>query len=265
MKTTDNVLKISYSTLPGLPIPWNTAELYEEAARLGFDGIKGDVTPTRDGRLIMCHDSYFALTEQGRVIEPGDGKGVGRRWISHMSAAQCKALEYANEAAKKNLGYYAHVSELEDLIRICKRYGKLAYITVRDKQIDLCVDEVYRLLEKYEMKDQCIINSFSFETLSAMRKRNASIRLSLVFGPHKCLTRLHVNRALALGNCAVCVFWTRDELMAGGLLKKSKAAMAYASEKGVPLHLAHAWDEESYRFALVQGFCGFQCTCTEIL
>ena len=71
--------------------------------------------------------------------------------------------------------------------------------------------------------------------------------------------------ALALGNCAVCVFWTRDELMAGGLLKKSKAAMAYASEKGVPLHLAHAWDEESYRFALAQGFCGFQCTCTEIL
>jgi glycerophosphoryl diester phosphodiesterase len=63
MKPTDNVLKISYSTLPGLPIPWNTAELYEEAARLGFDGIKGDVTPTRDGRLIMCHDSFFSMTE----------------------------------------------------------------------------------------------------------------------------------------------------------------------------------------------------------
>ena len=38
-------LKISYSTLPDLPIPWNTAELFEAACRLGFDGIKGDVTP----------------------------------------------------------------------------------------------------------------------------------------------------------------------------------------------------------------------------
>lgn len=264
MKTTDNVLKISYSTLPGLPIPWNTAELYEEAARLGFDGIKGDVTPTRDGRLIMCHDSFFSMTEEGYALEPGD-VGAYKKRIYLMRAEECKALEYANEAAMAHLGYRAKVAELEDLIRICKKYGKIAYITVRDRRIESCVDEVYRLLEKYEMKDQCIINSFSFETLSAMRKRNASIRLSLVFGPHKCLTRLHVKCALALGNCAVCVFWTRDELMAGGLLKKSKAAMAYASEKGVPLHLAHAWDEESYRFALVQGFCGFQCTCTEIL
>ena len=265
MEKTKEPLKISYSTLPDLPIPWNTAELFEAACRLGFDGIKGDVTPSKDGRLILCHDSYFALTEQGRVIEPGDGKGVGRRWISHMSAAQCRALEYANEAAKENLGYYAHVCELEDLIRICKEHGKLAYITVRDKQIGLCVGEVYRLLEKYDMKDQCIINSFSYETLCAMRKKDESIRLSLVFGPNKMLTKAHIRKARSLGRCAVCIFWSRDAFLSGDLLKKSQPAMDYAKDEGIELHFAHAWDEETYALGRSCGFLAFQCTSTSVL
>ena len=62
------------------------------------------------------------------------------------------------------------ILELEEMIKICHEYGKIAYITVRDQQIELCVDEVYRLLKKYDMVNQCIINSFTPETLQAMRR-----------------------------------------------------------------------------------------------
>ena len=98
-----------------------------------------------------------------------------------------------------------------------------------------------------------------------MRKKDESIRLSLVFGPNKMLTKSHIRKALSLGSCAVCIFWSRDAFLAGDLLKKSRPAMDYAKDEGIELHFAHAWDEETYRFALAQGFCGFQCTCTEIL
>lgn len=264
MMSFESVLKISYSTLPDLPIPWNTAELFEAACKLGFDGIKGDVTPSSDGKLIMCHDSFFSMTEDGLALEPGD-VGVSKKRIYRMTAEQCKNLEYANAQAEAHLGYRAKVAELEDLLRICKQYGKIAYITVRGRQIETCVDEVYRLLEKYDMTRQCIINSFSVKTLAAMREKDASIRLSLVFGPNKILTKHHIQKALSLGNCVVCLFWSRDVLMAGRLLEKSKSAIAYAKEKNVALHFAHAWDPESYQAGLNAGFCGFQCTSTTVL
>jgi glycerophosphoryl diester phosphodiesterase len=232
----------------------NTYPAFIAAANRSYYGIETDVHVTADGKFVVIHDSSTERVSGGAI-----NVNVEEACFDELTELTFPDLD--GKLERRDI----KIPSLADYVNICKKYGKIAYITVRDRRIESCVDEVYRLLEKYEMKDQCIINSFSFETLSAMRKRNASIRLSLVFGPHKCLTRLHVNRALSLGNCAVCVFWTRDELMAGGLLKKSKAAMAYASEKGVPLHLAHAWDEESYRFALAQGFCGFQCTCTEIL
>lgn len=65
-----------------------------------------------------------------------------------MTRDECKNLEYALEEAKEHLGYYLKVTELEDLIRVCSEHGKFAYITVRGKQIEMCVDEVYNLLMK---------------------------------------------------------------------------------------------------------------------
>ena len=261
MYTDDRILNIAYSKLFDLTNPWNSAENFETACKLGFDGIKGDVTPSADGRLIMCHDSYFYFDEEGRVLEPGN-KGACKKFIKSMTSKKCRELEYATKEARESLGYYAKVADLEDFMKICAKYNKIAYITVRDKQIKMCVDEVYRLIEKYNMKDKCIINSFSMETLSAMRKKDSNICLSLVFGPNRCLTKAHINKAVCLGNCAVCVFWARDVLLGGDMLQKSKKAMAYAKEKGVKLYLAYAYDAETHKFGLDCGFDGFQCSAS---
>ena len=259
MSENKKILNIAYSKLFDLAIPWNSAEVFETACKLGFDAVKGDVTPAKDGKLIMCHDSFFYFDKNGRVLEPGN-MGVKKKMIRYMSSDYATSLEYANEEARKNLGYYAKVAELEELIKICSKYEKIAYITVRDKQIGSCVDETYRLLKKYDMVDKCIINSFSMETLRTMRGKDANIKLSLVFGPNKILTKKHIDNAASLGDCAVCVFWWKDALMAGEKLKKSQKAIEYAKEKGVVLHFAHGSDSESYKFGVSCGFKGFQCT-----
>ena len=149
---------------------------------------------------------------------------------------------------------------MEDLIRICKKYNKIAYITVRDKQIQTCVDEIFRLLEKYDMLNNCILNSFSIDTLKAIREKDANIKISCVFGPNKILTKKHVEKAAALGNCAICVFWFKDVLIAGEKLKKSAKAMQYATEKGIELHYAQSHDAEGYSFGILSGFKAFQCS-----
>jgi hypothetical protein len=153
----------------------------------------------------------------------------------------------------------AKVAELEDLISTCKKYGKFPYITVRDTQIDLCVNEVYRLLKKYDMVNNCIVNSFSEDTLKAMRALDENICLSLVFGPDEPLTRKEVDIAASIGNCVVCVFWWKAAQLEGKLYEQSKEAIEYAQEKGVVLHIAHGADKESYSLGLKMGFKGFQC------
>lgn len=252
------ILNVSYSCLFDLAIPWNTAELYEAACKAGFDGVKGDVSPSADGKLIMCHDSFFNFDENGRVLYPGE-TGTTRKDIRDMTAAECTSFEYANESARKNLGYHARVAKLETLVSICKRYGKFPYITVRDREIDLCVHEVWRLLRQYDMTEHCIVNSFSPETLRAMRSLDENVCLSLVFGPHEALSAKQIDIAASLGNCVVCVFETKEEQQTGALYAEAADATRYAEERGVVLHYAHAHDTGSYRLGLSRGFRGFQC------
>ena len=254
----DTVLNISYSKLSDIPLPWNTAELYEFACQHGFDGIKGDVTPSLDHKLIMCHDDYFSFDENGRVLEPGK-QGIYQRKINELHSDECKQLEYARPNAHEYLGYYARVTELEDLIRICKKYGKFPYITVRDQQIELCVEEILRLLRQDDMTDRCIINSFTPDTLWAMRRNAPNMALSYVWGPDIPLTRDVIDTARALGNCAVCAFIFKEAQAEGSVYEQSRDAIAYAKKNRVVLHLAHGADRDSYRWGLERGFMGFQC------
>ena len=252
------IVNVGYSKLHDQPYAWNSAELYEAVCKFGFDGAKGDVTPSADGKLIMCHDAEFQFDENGRVLEPGQ-TGVSCTPIDQLTHAECKALEYASETAKAHLGYYPHVADLEDLMKVCQKYGKIPYITVRDQQIELCVNEVFRLLHLYDLTYKCIINSFSVETLRTVREKDPNVQLSLVFGPDLPLTKELVDTAIQLGDCAVCVFWWRDTQIEGKMMEESREAMLYAKEKGVPIHLAHGSDRESYLRGLEQGFSGFQC------
>ena len=259
----NEILNVSYSKLFDIDIPWNSAEVFECACKLDFDGIKGDVTPTKDGKLVMCHDAEFWFDENGRVYEPGN-TGVYEKKICEMTYEECKQLEYATEAAKNHLGYYAKVAGLEDMISICHKYSKFPYITVRDTEIDMCVDEVYELLSKYNLTDKCIINSFSLDTLKAMRKKDENIYLSQVQDLNITLTKAMIDDAVELKNCMICAFWSvKDKQMFDDMYEKSAEAIEYAKEKGVILYLAHGADKESYKTGLERGFKGFQCTVSD--
>ena len=56
---------ISYSRLFEDAGSVNTAEHYRYCGSLPFTSIKGDIRPTIDGGIIMCHDPGFTLDENG--------------------------------------------------------------------------------------------------------------------------------------------------------------------------------------------------------
>lgn len=262
MNLFSDVLNISYSKLTDIPVPFNTKELYDIACKKGFDAIKGDVTPSSDGKLIMCHDPFFYVDKKGRVLEPGCTSDK-KIMIADMTVKECVNLEYALESSYEYFGYHPRVALLEDLISVCNDNNKIPYITVRDKNIQSCIDEVYNLLHKYNMGNRAIVNSFTFDTLECMRKKDSDTMLSYVQKLNTVLEKQSIDEAVYLGNCVVCVFWFRDAQQSQNLYEKSKDAICYAKEKGVTLHLAAIEDKEYYKWGITHGFKGFQCSLSD--
>ncbi len=256
------ILNISYSKLVDLPYAFNTVELYEAACKSGFDAIKGDVTPSSDGKLVMCHDPFFHVDENGYVLEPGK-KSDKIIMINELTVCECKSLEYAHDDSYKHLGYRPRVATVDDLVRVCKENDRISYITIRDKNIQNCVDEVYTILEKYNMQNKAIINSFTLDTLKTMRAKDSDITLSYVQKLNTVLEKHIIDEAFSLGNCVVCVFWFKAAQQSEDLYKKSEEAINYAKEKGVILHMAAIEDKEYYKWGISHGFKGFQCSLSD--
>lgn len=257
-----DVLRVSYSKLFDAPQVFNSAEMYTEACQLGFDAIKGDVAVTSDNKLVMCHDSYFLFDDDGRVFASDELEGVKGNLpaadIVDMTYAACVALEYRSPSERERLGYYPKVVGLEDYLKICKEYGKIAYITVRDLRIPAITQEIYQLLVQYDMVEQCIVNSFAYETLTALRALDDRLFISQVQPPDTIPTKEILDAIAALGKAAVCYFWFGDSIN-DAMYERARDSIAYAKEKGLAVHLAHAWSKEGIEIGVQHGFTGFQC------
>lgn len=232
---------IAYSTVGEADCSINTAEHYHHCGRMEYTSLKGDVQPTSDGGLIMCHDAGFTLNENG-FIEKYDRIHARTRAIRDMTAAECLSLRHKCEDGNR-------VTDFDTYIRICKRYGKPAFITIRDQHMEDVVPAMLEVLDKYRMRRHCIVNSFTVESLEAVRAADADIMLSNVLPGRKILTKEDIDRAERLGNCLICTFlfpftdYPEDVNGDGATdgfdaLELSRGALDYAREKDVRVYSA---------------------------
>lgn len=244
---------IAYSKISGEANSINTAEHFEHCAKLPFDMLKGDVRPTADGGVIMCHDAGFTLDDNGDIIAFNADNCT---LISEMTEAECLAL---NHVATGN-----YVCNLDKFLSICKRYGKVAYITIRDEHIaDVVVPTMMRLLDKYHMRTRCIVNSFTTESLQAVRAMDEYIMLSRVCAYASGtagITKEFVDSAIGLGNCRVVIFCFSSSSTDATVLDNSAEAIAYAIENDVRVDTAQVADGISISDLLARGITGAQMT-----
>lgn len=230
---------IAYSTVGEADCKINTAEHYHHCGKMEYTSLKGDIRPTADGGLIMCHDAGFTLNAEGLVTK-FDRNNPDNRLIRDMTTAECLAL--VHEGGNK-------VVDFETYIRICKRYGKIAFITIRDQYMEDAVPAMFAVLDKYKMRKHCIVNSFTVESLEAVRAVDEDIMLSNVLPGRKLITKEDIDRADRLGNCLICGFmfsFTDYPVDANGdgvidgfdALELSKEALEYAQQKDIRIYSA---------------------------
>lgn len=217
---------IAYSAMMASGKGPNSEEQYLWGAERKFTAIKGDVRISSDGEIVMCHDEGFTLNGNGEVTAY-DANNMTP--IRSMTAAECFALVYE--------GTTDHVCGIDSLVRTCKLYGKIAFITVRSSYLDEIFPKIFECLDRYSMRERAIINGFSISTMKKARKYDQNIMLSWVQNYNHQVTTDDVDTANDLGNCLISCFDYSGSAETKAS-NQSDVVIAYAKSKDIRLYEA---------------------------
>ena len=256
-KAREDFLNISYSTLDIAAI--NTVETYLSAGHFGFNACKGDVRPTSDGKLIMCHDAGFTFDGNGRITTYNSSSNTP---IHNLTYAECMAKEYTSKSGSGQMNHYAKVADIDQFLEVCKEYNMTAFITIREEYISTVIAEMLAALKRHAMTDHCIINSYSMDALLAIREITKDIPVSMVMGTERTLIKRDVNDIWVLGNSIMTLVCSAENMRT--YLTAQSARIEDAIEKGVGLMFAQPLTLEDVNYIRNLGFCGAQIGRTVI-
>ena len=246
---TREFLNIAYSWMNLAPI--NTVEHYRRAAYLGYNALKGDVQPTKDNGLVMCHDKGFTLNSEGRIV-----RYDRQEHILIRDMTQDEVLRLTHEAYADTVGYHAHTCTFDDFVRVCREEDRICYPVIRDERMDVVLPELFKTLDRYGYREKTMINSMTYSSAQAARAYDPDIALCYTLNHGEVMTREHVDMVLELGNAMLDGFLCPGDNWRG-LLEESRDAIEYAKEKGVPLMMAQVFTAEQYTTCREWGFTGF--------
>ena len=221
-------IEISYSSI-GIAAT-NSLETYISAGHFGFPVCKGDVRPTSDDKLIMCHDAGFTFDGNGRITTYSAGNSTAIRSLTHD---QCMEFEFDERATATENNHYQKVTDIDGFLDVCKQYNMIAFVTVRDEYIDVVCAEVLAALKRHSMMERAIINGYTPKTLTLMRMMNDSIPLSFIMNNDFALSEAVVNRFATFGNSAITLVSNPSNMRT--YLSGIESAIDYALSKGVSI------------------------------
>ena len=115
-----------------------------------------------------------------------------------------------------------------------------------------------KVLRKYRMESHSIVNSFTYETLCAVRKLSDVIPLSWVQGRNKPLSREMVDKMLPLAPSIVTLFLCPGNEMFESYFEASSDCFEYASENDVQVFMAIIYKYSEYAYSQMRGIQGMQ-------
>ena len=138
----------------------NTMSAFIGAIKGGADMIETDVHLTSDGYLVLIHDDYVNRTTNGK----------GR--VDEFTFEELRSL---NAGDSKN---YEQIPTLEELFQLVKETNVTLNIEIKEyysekneKRCQECIEKTIELIEKYNLAERCLINSFDAYVLEYVYKK----------------------------------------------------------------------------------------------
>lgn len=234
-------LNICYSGINRKPI--NTVEHFTDAAEnFGYNALKCDVRPTADGELVCCHDAGFTFDSSG-YITAYDADNQTR--IHDVTAATC--LGYSHKTGE-------HPCLVGDYLQVCRNYGKVAFITIRNEYMDIVIPKLLEELRIHNMTYSAIINCMTCESLVQWRQQDNSVMINYTLNYGTAIDRAQIDKAIGLGYCSLCGF----SLSSASTDPSATCDFEYARANGIRLLEAIAYKEGSPEACYAMGYDGCQ-------
>lgn len=138
--------------------PENTLSAFYLGIQMKANGIETDIRRSKDGVLVLFHDDTLE-----RVA--GIQLGVNDLNLDELK----KILIYGNKGFIPD-----RIVTLEEFLQLFAYRDLTFAIEIKEKGVEA---DTVELIRKYNALDKCIFTSFDFESLCALRKVDASIRL----------------------------------------------------------------------------------------
>lgn len=153
--------------------PENTLYAFSDAISVGADFIELDVQQTRDGVLVVMHDSNLKRTTGVNK----DIWDVDYADIQNLDAGSWFDPAYAN----------ARIPTLEETLQFVDKRAKLNIEIKPTKHgSDMLEQDVAELITQYQYTDACYVTSFSYGSLKKVKEVNPEIRtgylMSVAYG-----------------------------------------------------------------------------------
>lgn len=161
-------LMVAHMGAKGLE-PENTIAAYIASANRSYYGIETDVHVTKDGYVIATHDDNAK-----RVT----GVDINVEEANFEDLRKLRLFDNDGVTVREDL----YMPSLEEYIGICKKYGKVAVLELKNRMQDDDVHMIYDTIEKLSYNDNTVYISFSIENLHAIRTKNQDQQVQYLIG-----------------------------------------------------------------------------------
>lgn len=148
--------------------PENTSYAFEAAMESGADYIELDVRLTKDGQLVVFHDSTLERTTNG------SGK------LSDYTYNELQKLSAGTDFGEKGEFDDAKIMLLSEVLELVDR-KKLLNIEIKESAGAVqAAEKTVELLEEYNLEGSCYVTSFSYTILKRVKELNPRIKTALI-------------------------------------------------------------------------------------
>ncbi|MBD5137480.1 MAG: glycerophosphodiester phosphodiesterase [Lachnospiraceae bacterium] len=176
--------------------PENSMSAFEGAVELGADWIELDVQQTKDGEIIVMHDSNFKRTT---------GKNCN---VWKMKYEDVENLDCGKWFSKDYKG--ERVPLLKDVVEYAKAEGIKLNIELKptghEKDFEKAVIDI---VNEYEYKNRCVITSQNYKALKNVKKYDEEITTVYVMG----VAYGNILKLTAADNFSIKYYYATDELI----------------------------------------------------
>jgi glycerophosphoryl diester phosphodiesterase len=165
--------------------PENTLAGFEYAISVGADALELDVAVTRDDVVVVSHDPRL---NRSVCRSPDPGRLIRELTLAELSRWDCGARRNPR-FPKQTPVPGARVPTLDQVLDLADRGRFLFNIEVKSfpehpdltPPPDRFADLVYQAIQRHELEDRAIVQSFDYRILHAMRRLAPEIRLGALY------------------------------------------------------------------------------------